>query len=59
MQATARAREHQVVFCGLEVLRLISDRLENQNEIDRQDLDTVLRFMRTILRSPSTTETLK
>ena len=48
MQATARAREHQVVYCGLEVLRLISDRLENRNEIDRQDLDAVLRFMRNI-----------
>src|SRR5689334_5865294 len=48
MQATARAREHQVVFCGLEVLRLISERLESRNEIDRQDVDAVLTFMRTV-----------
>lgn len=45
MQATARAREHQVVFCGLEVLRLIGERLENQTEVDRKDLDTILAFM--------------
>jgi hypothetical protein len=48
MQATARAREHQLVFCGLEVLRLIGERLENRNEVDRQDLDTVLTFMREV-----------
>ena len=48
MQATARAREHQVVYCGLEVLRLISDRLESRNDIDRQDLDAVLGFMQTV-----------
>ena len=57
MQATARAREHQVVFCGLEVLRLISDRLESRNDIDRQDLDAVLGFMRTVaLRCLDNTE---
>jgi hemerythrin-like domain-containing protein len=48
MQATARAREHQVVFCGLEVLRLISERLDNRNDVDRQDLDIVLTFMRDV-----------
>jgi hypothetical protein len=48
MQATARAREHQVVFCGLEVLRLIGERLENRNEVDQRDLDAVLVFMRDI-----------
>jgi hemerythrin-like domain-containing protein len=48
MQATARAREHQVVFCGLEVLRLIGERLENRNEVDRRDLDVVLTFMREV-----------
>ena len=48
MQATARAREHQVVFCGLEVLRLIGERLESQNEVDRKDLDVVLTFMRDV-----------
>jgi len=48
MQATARAREHQVVFCGLEVLRLMGERLENRNEVDVQDLDIVLIFMRDV-----------
>jgi hemerythrin-like domain-containing protein len=48
MQTTSRAREHQVVFCGLEVLRLMGERLENQNEVDRQDLDIVLTFMRDV-----------
>ena len=48
MQATARAREHQVVFCGLEVLRLIGERLENRSDVDRKDLDTVLTFMRDV-----------
>src|ERR1051325_7855387 len=48
MPAIARAREHQVVFCGLEVLRLIGERLENQNEVDRQDIETVLVFMRDV-----------
>src|SRR5262245_58879013 len=48
MQATARAREHQVVFCGLEVLRLMGERLENRNEIDVQDLRIVLIFLRDV-----------
>jgi hemerythrin-like domain-containing protein len=48
MQATSRAREHQVVFCGLEVLRLIGERLESQNEVDQKDLDVVLTFMRDV-----------
>ena len=48
MQATTRAREHQVVFCGLEVLRLIGERLENRSEVDHRDLDIVLTFMREI-----------
>ena len=49
MQAGAsRAREHQVVFCGLEVLRLIGERMEDRNEVDRQDLDLVFTFMREV-----------
>ena len=48
MQATSRAREHQVVFCGLEVLRLIGERLDGQNDVDRQDVDIVLTFMRDV-----------
>ena len=46
MQATAsRAREHQVVFCGLEVLRLIGERMENSHDVDPADLELVLSFM--------------
>ena len=49
MQAFAlRAREHQLVFCGLEVLRLIGERIENRNDVDTQDLQLVLAFMRDI-----------
>src|ERR671924_250135 len=47
MPATAsRAREHQVVFCGLEVLRLIGERMEKRDEVDTQDLQVVMEFMR-------------
>jgi len=49
MPATpSRAREHQVVFCGLEVLRLIGERMEKRDEVDRQDLQLVLQFMRDV-----------
>jgi hypothetical protein len=48
MQAIARAREHQVVFCGLEVLRLIGERVETRSDVDRSDLNLVLTFMRTV-----------
>ena len=45
---TAGPREHQVVLRGLEVLRLIAERLENRNEVDRQDLQVVLGFLRDV-----------
>ena len=49
MQATAsRAREHQVVFCGLEVLRLIGERIETEDHVDQEDLRIVLAFMRDV-----------
>jgi predicted nucleotidyltransferase len=49
MQAgVSRLRDHQVVFCGLEVLRLMAERMENQDEVDGQDLQLVLGFMRDI-----------
>jgi hypothetical protein len=48
LAGTSRVREHQVVFCGLEVLRLIGERLENQNEVDSGDIQLVLGFMRDI-----------
>jgi len=46
--AKSRAREHQVVFCGLEVLRLIGERMESRNDVDGQDLQVVLAFMRDV-----------
>ena len=50
MQATTavRAREHQVVFCGLEVLRLIGERIESRDEVDREDINVVFTFMRSV-----------
>jgi len=49
MQAAAsRLREHQLVFCGLEVLRLMGERMENRDEVDGQDLQLVLGFMRDV-----------
>jgi len=49
MPATpSRAREHQVVFCGLEVLRLIGERMENREDVDSQDVQLVLEFMREV-----------
>jgi len=49
MPATAsRAREHRTVFCGLEVLRLIGERKETSQDIDEQDLEIVLKFMREV-----------
>jgi len=46
MQATAsRAREHQIIFCGLEVLRLIGERMENRGDADWNDIEVVLNFM--------------
>jgi hypothetical protein len=49
MQAAAsRAREHQVVFCGLEVLRLIGERMESRSDVDDEDVRLVLTFMREV-----------
>jgi hypothetical protein len=46
--AVSRVKEHQVVFCGLEVLRLIGERMESRNDVDGQDLQLVLGFMRDV-----------
>jgi archaellum biogenesis protein FlaJ (TadC family) len=46
--AAARTKEHQVVYCGLEVLRLIGERIESRDEVDREDLRVVLEFMRDV-----------
>ena len=49
MQSTAiRVKEHQVVFCGLEVLRLIGERKETLRDVDGEDLQLVLVFMREV-----------
>src|SRR5215472_12874550 len=49
MRSTAsRAREHRTVFCGLEVLRLMGERKETRHDVDDQDLEVVLKFMREI-----------
>jgi hypothetical protein len=49
MQAAAlRVREHQLVFCGLEVLRLIGERKEGLREVDDEDLVLILAFMREV-----------
>jgi len=46
--AATRVREHQVVFCGLEVLRLMAERIEDRNDVDGEDFDIVLSFMRDV-----------
>ena len=48
MQAVLRVKEHQVVFCGLEVLRLIGERVEDQTDVDGGDLQLILTFMRDV-----------
>jgi hypothetical protein len=48
MQAVLRVKEHQVVFCGLEVLRLIGERIEDQTDVDGRDLQLILTFMRDV-----------
>src|SRR2546422_11413926 len=46
--AATRLRDHQVVFCGLEVLRLIGERMEDRHDVDVEDIRVVLSFMRDI-----------
>jgi len=49
MQAAAsRVRDHQVVFCGLEVLRLMGERVEDSCDVDGDDVEVVLTFMRNV-----------
>src|SRR5215471_4052928 len=49
MQTTgARAKEHQVVYCGLEVLRLMGERTESCDDVDGGDIRIVLAFMRDV-----------
>jgi hypothetical protein len=46
--AALRAREHQVVFCGLEVLRLIGERRESCQDVDEEDVQVIFDFMRNV-----------
>ena len=46
--ATVRVRDHLVVFRGLEVLRLMGERLDDQIDVDGQDIQIVLTFMRNV-----------
>jgi len=46
--AASRIKEHQVVFCGLEVLRLIGERIESSSDVDAQDLQLIFSFMREV-----------
>src|SRR2546426_1084798 len=46
--AASRAREHQIIFCGLEVLRLIGERMENRGDVDGEDVKVVISFMRDV-----------
>ena len=48
MATAARAREHQLVYCGLEVLRLMGERIENSHDVDPNDVEVVLTFMREV-----------
>lgn len=47
--ASSRSKEHQVVFCGLEVLRLMGERMENEHHVDGEDLHIVMIFMRDVV----------
>jgi len=42
------SREHQAILQSLEVLRLISDRLQRQEFVDTVDLQLVLKFLRDV-----------
>jgi hypothetical protein len=49
MSATASmVRDHQTIFRGLEILRLMSERMEERDEVDRDDIRIVLGFMQDI-----------
>src|SRR5262245_32457994 len=53
------SRDHQIILCGLEVLRLIGERVENNHDVDGEDIQVVLGFMRDVThRCLDTTEQL-
>src|SRR5262245_28593554 len=41
-------RDHQNILCGLEILRLMREQIENRQEVDRGDIQAVLDFMREV-----------
>lgn len=42
------SHDRQIIFCGLEILRLMREQIENRQEIDRKDIQAVLDFMRDV-----------
>ena len=42
------SREHQIILCGLEILRLMRERMENRHDVDLQDVAAILDFMRDV-----------
>ena len=49
MSATvALVRDHQIILSGLEVLRLMGERMEVRQDVDREDIHVVLGFMRDV-----------
>src|SRR5438093_912930 len=46
--ATSVSRDHQVILCGLEVLRLMGERVASRQDVDAEDIHVVLAFMRDV-----------
>jgi hypothetical protein len=44
------SQDHQAILSALEVLRLMTDRIEDDRPVDVTDVDTVLRFFRDVGR---------
>jgi hemerythrin-like domain-containing protein len=42
------SREHQIILCGLEILRLMRERMESRHDVDLQDVAAILDFMREV-----------
>src|SRR6059036_1240152 len=42
------SRDHQVILCGLEVLRLMGERVASRQDVDAEDIQVVLGFMRDV-----------
>ncbi|PYS55960.1 MAG: hypothetical protein DMG13_01850 [Acidobacteria bacterium] len=48
MNGAAVSRDHQVILCGLEVLRLMGERVASRQDVDGEDIHLVLAFMRDV-----------